>query len=122
MFFRLKMEVIPGVAHEYGYVVLVVLATFLLNIWMTIKVVSLRSKLKIEYPVMYDDSQNLYNCYQRVHQNTLENMPFFLVTLILGGFRLPFLELCGSWPESSMPGDITVGILKNEFLEQYSHL
>ena len=42
---------------------------------------------------MYDDKNpgGLFNCYQRAHQNTLENIPPFLVMLLLGGV------FCAKW-------------------------
>ena len=38
---------------------------------------------------MYSDRHPDFNCYQRAHQNTLENFPFMLITLMAGGVRHP---------------------------------
>ncbi len=53
----------------------------------------MRRQFKIHYPIMYSpettgDGQ-LFNCYQRAHQNTLENYPTFLMLLFTGGLQYP---------------------------------
>ena len=41
----------------------------------------------VQYPKLYAEGNNAvsvkYNCVQRVHQNTMENLPVFLVMQIL---------------------------------------
>ena len=49
------------------------------------KVGGARKKLGVPYPAMYSDKQPLFNCYQRAHQNTLENIPTFLALVLLAG-------------------------------------
>ena len=44
-----------------------------------------RKKYKVDYPAMYSDTEQVFNCYQRVHQNTLERIPVFLVILLAAG-------------------------------------
>jgi len=34
---------------------------------------------------MYSDTEQVFNCYQRVHQNTLERVTVFLVLLLAAG-------------------------------------
>jgi glutathione S-transferase len=87
IFVKMLIEFEP----EFGYVALVVVACYLVNVWMIYNVIKMRKQLKVGYPNMYDDNQPLFNCYQRVHQNSLEMMPVFLVSLILGGCRHPLL-------------------------------
>merc|ERR1719500_1138339 len=41
--------------------------------------------VKVELPTMYSDTEQMFNCYQRVHQNTLERIPLFLAILLLAG-------------------------------------
>ncbi len=38
---------------------------------------------------MYSDKHPIFNCYQRAHQNTLEQLPFYLSLLFAGGVRHP---------------------------------
>lgn len=41
-------------------------------------------------PQMYEDAEDsVFNCYQRAHQNTLENYPAFLALLLISGFEYP---------------------------------
>ncbi|TRY76160.1 hypothetical protein TCAL_03517 [Tigriopus californicus] len=75
--------------HEFGYVALVASSTFLLNMWQSIRIGGMRKKLDVKYPVMYSEKHPIFNCYQRAHQNTLEQLPFFLTTLFLAGIRFP---------------------------------
>ena len=44
-----------------------------------------RKLYKVEYPAMYSDTEQVFNCYQRVHQNTLERVTVFLVLLLAAG-------------------------------------
>ncbi|CAN1758849.1 Microsomal glutathione S-transferase 3 [Linum perenne] len=84
-------ELLP---KEYGYVVLVLVAYCFLNIFMSIMVVKARKKYNVPYPALYAvESENkqakLFNCVQRGHQNSLEQMPMFFMLLALGGLRHP---------------------------------
>ncbi len=88
---QLSMDSPLPVDAEFGYVVFVFIAAYLVNIWMMVNVGRMRKKLKIVYPKMYDDKEDLFNCYQRAHQNTLELLPFFLGFLLFAGFRHPRL-------------------------------
>merc|ERR1712055_939595 len=76
---------------DHGYLVLVVAGTWLLNIWQMSKVGGARKRLGVPYPDMYSDKQPLFNCYQRAHQNTLENIPLFLAILLISGLNFPKL-------------------------------
>merc|ERR1711910_176248 len=69
----------------YGYVLLVVFFTYLLSFWQGMMVGRMRTKLKVDYPAMYSDTEPLFNCYQRAHQNTLEKIPLFLILLLTAG-------------------------------------
>merc|ERR1740128_991464 len=69
----------------YGYVLLVVFFTYFLSFWQGIMVGRMRTKLKVDCPAMYSDTEPLFNCYQRAHQNTLEKIPLFLILLLASG-------------------------------------
>lgn len=49
----------------------------------------LRKKLKVPLPIMHSEEHPTFNCAQRVHQNTLESLPFFFANLAFGGLRYP---------------------------------
>ncbi|CAN0326907.1 unnamed protein product [Ascophyllum nodosum] len=52
-----------------------------------------RKKYAIKYPTMYadksDPNADAFNCYQRAHQNVVENFPQFIVLLALGSVHRP---------------------------------
>ncbi|XP_045114682.1 microsomal glutathione S-transferase 3-like isoform X2 [Portunus trituberculatus] len=87
--------VVIEVQPEYGYCVLVAVGSSFMLIWKAMKVGHLRKKLQIKYPTMYSNDNQLFNCYQRAHQNTLENYPTFLMLLLLGGLQHPVVCAVG---------------------------
>merc|ERR1711978_315732 len=72
---------VPG----YGYVLLILVLTWFLLFWQGNMVGRARTKYKVELPTMYSDTETTFNCYQRVHQNTLERVTVFLVLLLAAG-------------------------------------
>merc|ERR1712203_793299 len=77
---------VPGLLHQgFGYVLLVVFATYMVAFVQGFLVGKAREKYKVELPTMYSDTEQMFNCYQRVHQNTLERIPLFLAILLLAG-------------------------------------
>ncbi|KAG0728977.1 Microsomal glutathione S-transferase 3 [Chionoecetes opilio] len=83
------------VQPEYGYCVLVAVGSSFMLIWKAMKVGGMRKKLQIKYPTMYSPDNDLFNCYQRAHQNTLEGYPTFLMLLLLGGLQHPVASAAG---------------------------
>eukprot|EP00958_Prasinococcus_capsulatus_P007957 scaffold744_cov370-Prasinococcus_capsulatus_cf.AAC.4 len=102
------------VAPEYGYVVLAVVAhEFVLMfgvrcIAATIHasdraglVMSARDKYGVKYPNLYASKAETkeaekFNCVQRGHQNTLENVPMCLAFALLGGLQHPLACAVGA--------------------------
>lgn len=87
--------VVIEVQPEYGYCVLVAVGSSFMLVWKAMKVGHMRKEHKIKYPTMYSPDNNLFNCYQRAHQNTLENYPTFLMLLMLGGLQHPVASAIG---------------------------
>ncbi|KAG0469881.1 hypothetical protein HPP92_016581 [Vanilla planifolia] len=90
------MAAVIDISGEYGYVALVLVLYIFLNVWMAIQVGKARKRYKVPYPALYAvESENkdakIFNCIQRGHQNSIEFMPVFFVTLLLGGIRHPIL-------------------------------
>ncbi|CAG8634244.1 3666_t:CDS:2 [Paraglomus brasilianum] len=65
--------------------------------YLAVRVGGARAKAKIPYPFLYadrteaeqDKDKMIFNCYQRAHQNTLENYPGFLLILFVAGIGFP---------------------------------
>lgn len=64
------------------------------NMYMASGVMSARKKYGVSYPLEYANSSDnknadAFNCVQRGHQNSLENLPSFLSLLCISGTRYP---------------------------------
>ncbi|KAN0062878.1 hypothetical protein ACQY0O_004699 [Thecaphora frezii] len=93
----------PEVAQEvllpvgYGYCVASVVAALWLTFIMSAKVGSARNAAGIPYPQMYAEKAeaekskeaHLFNCAQRVHQNTLESLTSFIFLVLFSGLSYP---------------------------------
>nr|XP_011449765.2 microsomal glutathione S-transferase 3 [Crassostrea gigas] len=73
---------------DFGYVVLVMIFSVFMLMWMGGKVGGARKKYEVPYPKMYSEDDR-FNCYQRAHQNTLENYPVYLLLQVLSGLYAP---------------------------------
>jgi glutathione S-transferase len=78
------------VPADFGYVILVAVASMFLLFGLGAKVGMARKKYGVKYPAMYSDNQ-VFNCIQRAHQNTLEGYPIFILLLLFGGLQYPCL-------------------------------
>ncbi|CAG7821264.1 unnamed protein product [Allacma fusca] len=83
------MSVTLVLPDGYGYVILTAVASIFMTMWKAVQVGKARKEFKVDYPAMYSDKSALFNCYQRAHQNTLENYPQFLLLLLLAGIEMP---------------------------------
>ncbi|CAO3622971.1 unnamed protein product [Cunninghamella blakesleeana] len=85
------------VPSEYGYVLLTSAASALQLFYFGVAVGAARKKAQIPYPYVYaekseaekDIRKHIFNCAQRVHQNTLEIFPVFNTFLLIGGIKYP---------------------------------
>ncbi|CAO3612223.1 unnamed protein product [Cunninghamella echinulata] len=88
------------VPSEYGYVLATSAVSALQIFGMGIAVGAARRKAQIPYPYVYaerseaekDIRKHVFNCTQRVHQNTLEMFPLFNTLLLIGGIKHPELS------------------------------
>ncbi len=74
---------------EFGYVVLVAAAAFFLNMFQMVRIGMVRKACGVEYPAVWSDKYPEFNRAQRVHHNTLESVPFFLMFLLIVGLQMP---------------------------------
>ncbi|KAG2220775.1 hypothetical protein INT45_012268 [Circinella minor] len=87
------------VPAEYGYVIIVAILSVLQLTSMGISVYQARNQAGVPYPFVYADKaeaeadfdKHVFNCKQRVHQNTLEAFPVFAILLFTGGLSYPII-------------------------------
>ena len=99
---------------DYGYVISAGVGAIFMVMWKGVKVgmvsvqflevldvivfiLKARKKYGVEYPEMYSKDSNTFNCIQRAHQNTLENLPQFFFLLTMGGLSHPQLAGAAGW-------------------------
>ncbi|EMD41838.1 hypothetical protein CERSUDRAFT_110400, partial [Gelatoporia subvermispora B] len=95
------------IPSDYVYPVAAVTSIFWLTLWQTIKVGRARKAANVPYPQVYADKAEAaaspqaqaFNCTQRAHQNTLENLPNIIFGTLIYGLKHPkyAATLCGVW-------------------------
>ncbi|KAI7885640.1 membrane-associated proteins in eicosanoid and glutathione metabolism [Lichtheimia hyalospora FSU 10163] len=83
--------------HEYGYVLTTFAASAFYLFTLGAQTGKYRRAAGVPYPYAYADKEeaekdpkkNLFNCAQRVHQNTLEMYPIYSTFLLIGGIKHP---------------------------------
>ncbi|KAF8506581.1 hypothetical protein F5888DRAFT_10435 [Russula emetica] len=91
----------------FSYVAASLLSLTTVLQWQSIVVGGARKRARIAYPQPYADKAEqesstdakVFNCMQRAHQNTLENVPVVVLTTLISGFRypIPAAAACGLW-------------------------
>merc|ERR1712107_843318 len=74
---------------DYGYVIMTGVGAIFMVMWKGIRVGKARKEHGVQYPDMYSPDNKVFNCIQRAHQNTLENLPQFMFLLTMGGLSSP---------------------------------
>ncbi|KAI0782343.1 membrane-associated proteins in eicosanoid and glutathione metabolism [Irpex lacteus] len=83
--------------QEYVYPLAGVLSTFYVLFYQMVRVGGARKAAGIKYPQLYAEkaeaqsnrAARLFNCVQRAHQNTLENLPTTLFSTLIAGLVYP---------------------------------
>jgi len=91
--------VMLDIPPQYGYVILSGVTSFVGLFILGGQVGSARKRLGVPLPYMYadmasakdDKKKELFNCYQRGHQNALETYSGFLMMLFVGGLKHPLI-------------------------------
>jgi len=89
--------------NNYEYVGAALVSTVWLLIAQGVIVSRYRKRAGIKYPQMYAEKAEAeaskdalkFNCAQRAHQNTLENIPLVLVSTIITGLQFPVYAAAG---------------------------
>ncbi|GAA5856979.1 hypothetical protein JCM5353_000942 [Sporobolomyces roseus] len=98
------MSVLPLIPADYAYVVCVgTLGVTSLLTFQSITVSKARKLAQVDYPAPYADNADAkrdikakrFNCAQRAHANTLENLPIALLTLFHSGLYHPRFAAAG---------------------------
>jgi len=84
-------------SSDYGYVILTFILSAIVNFWHGGQVLKARKKYNVVYPAEYQidvkdgkiDQNNVFNCYQRSHQNFLENYAMVMGWMFIGGLKFP---------------------------------
>ncbi|MBN3306379.1 MGST3 transferase, partial [Amia calva] len=79
-------DVLP--AH-FAYVILTFFYSWIMLSYLGVKVGQGRKKYGVKYPTMYSDKEQVFNCIQRAHQNTLEVYPQWLIFQVIAGLAYP---------------------------------
>ncbi|SNX86616.1 related to glutathione s-transferase 3 [Melanopsichium pennsylvanicum] len=97
----------------YGYVVSCVVSSIWVTFFMGVKVGSARKAAQVPYPYLYAEKAiaeknhdaHLFNCAQRVHQNTLEFLTSFVFLTLFNGLFFPKLTaaISATWVLSRIP-------------------
>lgn len=85
------------ISRDYGFVFATATASTIISTWHGMKVTKARLKAEVPYPNAYATAAEadsnidkyVFNCWQRAHQNFLENYPTFLTLLFVSGARYP---------------------------------
>ena len=89
--------VIEFLSKDFSYVIFCVAYTIIMNAYLTVKVVRARKQYDVKPPAVYSNTSNMFNCIQRAHQNTLEQIPVFLAILMIVGMAFPkYAAVCGA--------------------------
>ncbi|KAK7433648.1 hypothetical protein VKT23_020654 [Stygiomarasmius scandens] len=96
-----------SIPKEFAYVGAALVSTAWLLAYQTIVVDLARHKSGIKYPQLYAEKEEAeksfdkkkFNCAQRAHQNTLEQLPLIYVSTLAAGIKYPTFAAaaCGIW-------------------------
>ncbi|KAF7656002.1 hypothetical protein LDENG_00047550 [Lucifuga dentata] len=83
------MDILATLPSSFGYVIFTYLYSWIMLTVLGVNVGAARKKYNVEYPAMYSDKHQVFNCIQRAHQNTLEVYPQWLVFQTIAALGYP---------------------------------
>nr|XP_046269604.1 microsomal glutathione S-transferase 3-like [Scatophagus argus] len=73
------MDILSVLPSNFGYVIFTYLYSWIMMMYLSLKVTYARKKYDVKFPTMYSDKEHIFNCIQRAHQNTVEVYALWLV-------------------------------------------
>ncbi|GAA6096005.1 microsomal glutathione S-transferase 3b [Tachysurus ichikawai] len=83
------MEILDLLPANFGYVILTYFYSWVMLTYLGVNVGRARKKYDVKYPTMYSTKDDVFNCIQRAHQNTLEVYPQWLVFQTIAAIVYP---------------------------------
>ncbi|XP_069478827.1 glutathione S-transferase 3, mitochondrial-like [Ambystoma mexicanum] len=83
------MSIRDIVPDNFAYVIFTFCYSQFMVFYLTYKVGQGRKKYDVKYPKMYSDKDQIFNCIQRAHQNTLEVFPSWIIFQLISGLAFP---------------------------------
>ncbi|MCJ8730980.1 hypothetical protein PDJAM_G00190710 [Pangasius djambal] len=83
------MEILDMLPANFGYVILTYFYSWVMLTYLGVNVGRARKKYDVKYPTMYSTKDEIFNCIQRAHQNTLEVYPQWLVFQTIAALVYP---------------------------------
>ncbi|KAM9476877.1 microsomal glutathione S-transferase 3b [Clarias gariepinus] len=83
------MEILDILPANFGYVILTYFYSWVMLTYLGVNVGRARKKYDVKYPTMYSTKDDMFNCIQRAHQNTLEVYPQWLVFQTIAALVYP---------------------------------
>ncbi|KAF4089938.1 hypothetical protein AMELA_G00043930 [Ameiurus melas] len=83
------MEILDNLPANFGYVILTYFYSWVMLTYLGVNVGRARKKYDVKYPTMYSTKDDMFNCIQRAHQNTLEVYPQWLVFQTIAALVYP---------------------------------
>ncbi|KAG7334431.1 hypothetical protein KOW79_002838 [Hemibagrus wyckioides] len=83
------MEILDLLPANFGYVILTYFYSWVMLTYLGVNVGRARKKYDVKYPTMYSTKDDMFNCIQRAHQNTLEVYPQWLVFQTIAAIVYP---------------------------------
>ncbi|XP_068607760.1 microsomal glutathione S-transferase 3b [Brachionichthys hirsutus] len=83
------MDVLTVLPPNFGYAIFVYLYSWIMLMYLAVNVGSARNKYDVKYPAMYSDKDQVFNCIQRAHQNTLEVYPQWMLFQTIAALVYP---------------------------------
>lgn len=87
----MAMAVSDYMTLNHAYPLMIVVYANIMLLYLMAKVGGYRRKNRIKYPTFFHKTDDLFNCYQRAHMNTLEVLPMFYSLFIPAAIVYPIL-------------------------------